>query len=216
METGDHSGLTCKFVAISRCNNPDCKEITTIVGKTKSVLETRRKEYYPGWSPDYFDEPPDPEPDYTMVYEIDYTDPAIKLLIFPEEIHKEVGELIEDSFRLFWVDEASCGNKIRIVIEKLLNFQKVNKTVKTKNGKRVKLSLHKRIVLFKDKNPRVANYLLALKWLGNQASHGGKKLKRKDLMDAYKILELSLQELYYTKRSEVEKIAKKINKKKRV
>jgi len=91
----------------------------------------------------------------------------------------------------------------------------VNKTAINKNRKRQSLNLHQRIVKFKAKEPEIANYLLALKWIGNQGSHSNIELSKKELVDAYKILEVSLIDLYDKTRLEVNKLTKKINKNKK-
>lgn len=194
------------FTAIVRCNNPDCLEITTIVGQTKTVQEGSDYDpYHHEWIPTY-----------KRIYIVNYTNPAIQLIRYPANTPKEIIELIDESFKLFWVDEASCSNKIRSAIEKLLDLQKVNKTTISKRGKRESLNLHNRIEKFKKKEPKVAEYLLALKWVGNQGSHNGFKLGRKELAEAYRILELGLNDLYDKARIEVDKLAKKINKEKKL
>ena len=124
-------------------------------------------------------------------------------------------KIIDESFQLFWVDEASCGNKIRSSIEKLLDLQKITKTIKNNRGKRQMLNLHERILKFKTKEPDIANYLLALKWIGNQGSHINTVLTKIELVDAYKILEVSLVDLYDKTRLEVNRLTRKINKDKK-
>jgi hypothetical protein len=210
--TGEPEYYEGHFTAISRCNNPDCEEITTIVGETKTIQD--------GWDdgrdPDTFEDIHEPYPTYKLIYLVNYTNPAIRLMKFPRNTPKEIIEIIDESFKLFWVDEDSCGNKIRSGIEKLLDLQKVNKTTMNKQGKRQPLNLHQRIDNFKSKEPEIAKYFFALKWIGNQGSHnGGYKLSRKELIDAYRILEVSLIDLYDKTRIEVNKLATKINKKKK-
>ena len=200
------------FTAISRCNNPDCQEITTIVGETKTVED--------GWNdgrdPDTYEYIDEPHPIYKTVYLVNYTNPAIRLIKFPKNTPTEIVDIVDESFKLFWVDEDSCGNKIRSGIEKLLDLQKVNKTTVNIHRKRQSLYLHQRIEKFKSKEPEIAKYLLALKWIGNQGSHNGAyKLSRKELIDAYRILEVSLTDLYDKTRIDVNRLITKINRKKK-
>lgn len=199
------------FVSIAKCNNPDCNEITSIAGEKKVV--------HHGWNngrdPDTNEYIHEPHENYKTVYLVNYTNPAIRLIKFPENTPKEIIEIIDESFKLFWIDEDSCGNKIRSGIEKLLDFQKVNKTTINKHKKRQQLKLHQRIDKFKSKQPEIANYLLALKWIGNQGSHSSSKLSRKELIDAYRILEVSLVDLYDKTRIVVNRLTNKINKEKK-
>lgn len=128
---------------------------------------------------------------------------------YPELVKNE----IIDSFKLFWFDLPSCANKVRTSLELLLNEQKVNKTVATKKGSRRRLKLHERIIEYKKKNEQVADFLLAIKWIGNTGSHIG-TLDRNDLLDAYELLDFSLSKLYDNKETELEKLQKEINKRK--
>ncbi len=211
-DIGDPECYEEYFCAISRCNNPDCQEITTLVGETKTVED--------GWNdgidPDTYEYITDPYPIYKTIYFVNYTNPAIRLIKFPKDTPMEIIDIIDESFKLFWVDEDSCGNKIRTGIEKLLDLQKVNKTKVNKYGKRQSLNLHQRIENFKSKEPQIAEYLLALKWIGNQGSHNGAyRLSKKELVDAYRILEVSLTDLFDKTRIDVNRLISKINRKKK-
>lgn len=137
-------------------------------------------QYHKGYS-DYF------SPTYFL--------PALDLFPIPQDCPSVVKETLEDSFKLFWNDLPSCANKIRTCLELLMNHQKVKKFLPRKNGKRKDLSLHERLEIFKDNNVDVADFLLAIKWIGNAGSHTG-KLRKEDVLDAYKLLNRSLQKLF--------------------
>lgn len=139
--------------------------------------------------------------------------PTLHLFQISDNCPKFVKEEIINSFRLFWFDLPSCANKIRTSLELLLNEEKVNKTKKNKNGTIKKLTLNERIVEFRKKNLKLADFLLAIKWIGNEGSHVG-KLERNDLLDAYELLDFSLIKLYDDKETTLEKIQKEINKRK--
>lgn len=195
------------FASISKCNNPDCGEIMTIAGQIGLL--------YAGQTIEDSNE----NDDYTfqgckISYTVNYLNPAPNFFVCPINTPNEVIDIIKESFSLFWVDENSCGNKIRTAIEKLLDSEKIQRQVLTKEGKLADLTLHWRIERFKDKNLDVANRLLALKWIGNQASHNEFKLDRNELSDAYRILELCLLDLYDETREEVDRLANEINIKK--
>jgi hypothetical protein len=57
--------------------------------------------------------------------------------------------------------------------------------------------------------------VLAIKWLGNAASHDGKsEVTVDDVMDSYELMEHILSEVYAPKLSKLKKLAKKVNRKK--
>jgi len=61
--------------------------------------------------------------------------------------------------------------------------------------------------------PDIADFLLAIKWIGNTGSHTG-KLERIDVLEAYELLELSLNKLYDDTEIKLSKISKEIIKRK--
>lgn len=76
-------------------------------------------------------------------------------------------------------------------MELLMDAHKIHKTaISRKPGKlRSRLTLHKRIELFKKKNQKVGEILEAIKWIGNKGSHADKQLLVNETMDAYELLE---------------------------
>lgn len=90
-----------------------------------------------------------------------------------------------------------------------MNQQKVKKTYIQK-GKRRRFTLHQRIEEFKLVKFEIANFLLAIKWIGNSGSHIG-KLESKDILVAYELLEHTLNKLFDDKDSELKKKSKEIN-----
>ncbi|AVR45432.1 hypothetical protein C7S20_09200 [Christiangramia fulva] len=79
------------------------------------------------------------------------------------------------------------------------------------NGKRKPISLHKRILIFDNKE--LTDLLIAIKWIGNTGSHLG-DLETIDILEAYKLLEFALNRLYANPEKEIKKITKDINKRK--
>ncbi len=128
--------------------------------------------------------------------------------LIPDEIKKE---LIK-SFSLYWIDFSACANKNRTIVELILNQQKIRKTFTDVNGKRRKSTLHKRIQQFSKKNQKAADYLMAIKWVGNTGSHSN-KLTREGLLEVYEILEYVLNILYDSTYERLMKNMLKINKK---
>lgn len=149
---------------------------------------------------------------YKDVFYPEYFNPPLNLFKIHQECPWEIRSEIRDSFNLFWFDLPSCANKIRTSLEMLMNYQKVPKTF-LQNGKRKKLTLHKRIERFKNKKPEIADYLLAIKWIGNIGSHIG-ELEKIDILETYQLLEYSLNKLYDNDEEKLNKISNEIIKRK--
>lgn len=93
---------------------------------------------------------------------------------------------------------------------------KTTKLAKPKNGRKTaKLSLHSRIELFKEKFPKVADHLFAIKWIGNEGSHSIEDLNQIELLDAFEILEDALESLYGHREKELYAKIKRLNKRKK-
>jgi hypothetical protein len=187
------------MTALLKCDK--CKEYVSMVGRGEDT-------YLQG---------NDDDADYQFIeYKPKYFYPALWLFKIPKQCPKDIKRLVMDSFALYWSDLPACIGKIRVALERLMDYFKVNKT-KSVNGKRSgkHLTLHQRIELFKsNKNGEVGTLLLALKWIGNDGAHDGSKLDKNIVLAYYDILQLALDKLFDTKESEIKKIAKAINKKK--
>jgi hypothetical protein len=72
------------------------------------------------------------------------------------------------------------------------------------------LSLHKRIEIYEKTNPEVSSFLLAIKWIGNAGSHFS-DVKNDDVLDAYELLEFSLDQLFTDKKDNLIKMRDEIN-----
>lgn len=194
--------LDFKFSCLLRCNNSSCKEVVSCAGTgyfdqddPTYDQETRQYwvSYYKFFRPEYFSKP-------------------IHIIELKEVYPKQITKKLQDSFKLFFCDPESCANKIRIVVEVLMDTLKVKKTIIV-SGKRKDLSLHARIANYSGINRELGDLLLAIKWIGNSGSHNS-KVTKDDTLDAYRILEYVLDKLYDNNEQELMKIAKTINKKK--
>ena len=159
--------------------------------------------YYNNYQDEYIE-------DYNEVFYPLYFNPPLNIFQINEKCPEDIKNEIIDSFKLFWNDLPSCANKIRTSLEMLMNQQKVKKTF-IQRGTRKNLSLHKRIEEFKNTKPEIADFLLAIKWIGNSGSHVG-KLEKVDVLDAYELLEHSLNKLFDDKEAELKKKTIEINK----
>lgn len=191
-------GVFCGFLI---CQEPDCRESVVFSGEYEIKYrivnnEVKQKSYF---KPNFFS-PAIP------IFDIDF---------YLNKIPVEAYNAIEMAFSLFWIDRNSSINKIRVAIEDILTNKGIKKTENIK-GKRVKLSLHKRIELFRIKHPRIADALLALKWIGNEGSHSNEDIGYDYTLDTFKILEFTLESLYKSKEKEISILIKEVNKRKKI
>jgi hypothetical protein len=182
---------------------PECKEPVGVSGRykvTEAIDESVREGepalyYFKEFRPEFFTESP-------QIFRLPSVAPAGVL------------EDLTASFRLFWGDTEACGNRIRSAVENLLNDQGVRRTNQGKGGKRIRLSLHSRIVEFRNRQRELGNALMAVKWIGNAGSHT-QSLTRDDLLDGYNLLDHVLEELYVNRRKQIAKLSREINRRKR-
>jgi len=184
------------FTGFLKCSNTRCKEVVVVSG-IGEVTEVDIDSFGDSFIPEYFT-------------------PPLHLFKIPESCPQDIESQIISAFRLFWIDEQSCANKIRIAIEAILNEQRVKKYEKIVGSNKEKsLSLHKRLEYFKSKQPKIADQLIALKWIGNVGSHIG-TIHRTNLIDAFEILEDSIEKLYDLKEKRLTALIKSITKSKGV
>jgi len=185
------------FIGTITCNNPECKEIFIIAGNL------------------YLEENIDDSSGkgYTELYYPKYIFPTINIFKIPEETPFDVQDSIIIAFKIFWIDKPSCANAIRTTVDTILTDKKIRK-IEIINNKRKKLTLHKRIELFKSKNHEIANCLMAVKWIGNSGIHE-KEITNDDLLDGFEILKHSIEKLYTTHEKEFAQKVKQINKRKK-
>ncbi|EIJ42966.1 hypothetical protein BegalDRAFT_2101 [Beggiatoa alba B18LD] len=140
-------------------------------------------------------------------------DKPINFMRIHEKYPEAIKELLKESFSLYWSHEDSCVNKLRIVVEIVVEFLlDALKIPKEKN-----LSLHNRInKLEEGKHLNIKEYLLAIKWIGNEGSHaktlGKDREEKKAVNAAYEILNKVLELVYYDEK--LLEQAKEINKNK--
>ncbi|AEW02215.1 hypothetical protein Niako_5986 [Niastella koreensis GR20-10] len=194
--------LDFKFSCLLKCDNNNCGEVVSCAGtgffdQDDPTFDEETGQYWASYfkyfKPEYFSKP---------IHIIELKD------LYPSAITKK----LEDSFKIFFCDSESCANKIRIVVEVLMDALKVKKTVITTGNKRKNLTLHARILNYGSKNKELSDLLLAIKWIGNSGSHNS-KVTKDDTLDAYRILEYVLDKLYDKNATHLMKMAKIINKK---
>ncbi|MCE9537746.1 MAG: DUF4145 domain-containing protein [Bacteroidetes bacterium] len=215
------------FTSVSICNNNRCYEPAVISG-TINLVQNGCEDTYDKETGEEFDIP-DNLTKYEERFMIKNVSIPLYLISLPDEIDKELKFLIEQSFNLFWVDEASCANKIRIALEYLLknklhipNRKKCRDKKKSTPNHPVyywkELTLGDKLGELKgnqklSKYKYLADNMKAIKWVGNEGSHYGRQVNRERLMEAYHIVAHVLEEIYSSKKKNVKRITTKINNK---
>ncbi len=188
------------YSCLFQCMNGRCKEFVSSSGTVRTNDEIS------------YNENGGMERDIDNYFQPLFFEPALKIIAVPSDCPDTVSDQIEESFRLFFVSPSATANSIRIAVEKLLTELNV-KRFEVKKNKRHYLSLHQRIGLLPDKHSELKEVMKAIKWLGNNGSHGS-DLGVDDVLDGYEFLEHVLQEIYESKAKKLNAKARKINKKK--
>lgn len=142
---------------------------------------------------DYGDEE---EPGFYELVEPLCVEPPPTMLAVPEDTPLTVKDELDNAFSLYWHDASACGNRLRAALERLMDHYGVLVGVGAK--------LHARIEDFGKANAVQKDRLLAVKWLGNEASH--ESLSASDVLDAMEILEVVLEDLFGSREAERKRI----------
>jgi hypothetical protein len=134
--------------------------------------------------------------------------PALSLFETPDDLPEPIARCLQASFELFWMNPSAAGNALRVAVEELMTWEGIRKHPIGK--RRRPLELHKRIELFKLREPHRAELLLAVKWIGNAGSHRTNELSKKDVLDGYRLFKRVLEETFHPT-SDVRRLAKRIN-----
>lgn len=197
----DPDWVSLRFCGILRCNNKNCQESASISGT--GIVEEEHS-YDSG----------QPKLNFVEYFTTEYCFPPPAIFKIPEKTPEDVAIEIIQSFSIFFSQPGSAGNKIRTSIEKLLDRQRIRKTIRNKRGKRVSLKLHDRIIEYGHKNSELSKNILAIKWIGNSASHTT-GLDIDDIFDAYDLLSHVLTEIYENRSHHIKRITEKRNKNKK-
>lgn len=163
-----------RFAGLLRCDFGNCGELVAIYGNGHIT------ENY-----DY-----DEDGQLTQEY-LDYYKPSgLTPAPLPIRPPFDTPDLVQASLReaagLLWQSAEGAANQIRQAVEHLMDEQGMAQAVPPKF-----ISLDSRIKEFQGKDPKNAELLLAVKWLGNSGSHAG-GLTRDDVLDAFDLIELVL------------------------
>ncbi len=191
-----------KFIAMLECKV--CKENVAIAGDVVSKIHNGDCGSEVCYE-EYIDAMQDGVEDMAQhrhnFYYIKHIDRCFSFILVPDVVGDdfEIMKALTSSFELFWKDSGSCGNKIRVALERFMDLHKIPIKKLNKNGKNSLADLHWRIEEFgkieNGKFSSVSDHLMSLKLLGNKGSHKG-SVKQSDLLDAYDIIEDAFFEIY--------------------
>lgn len=186
-----------RFSGLLVCGDAACGELVAIGGVTRFQ--------------EFFDL--DSGQQYSLhAYEPTFIHPAPPVFPIPKECPEAVAAELRKAFALFWSDVGSGANRLRAATEALLTDKGVARFTINRLRKRVSIALHDRIVKFQLEDPDSADYLLAIKWLGNAGSHDSlDKLKGDDLLDGFELFEHVLERVYVRREKALKRKAKAIS-----
>lgn len=153
------------FALALECKNPDCGMISIVVGRLDAIPD------YSGFCREY---------ETSVVPYAFY--PPIDIIKIPVCIPDSIRGELRRSYALCFADPASAANLLRSAVECFLDQIGILKVRKDK-----RLTLHQRLVELKKSNSDIAELLGAVKWLGNDGSHYGLRLRHDDLLKAYEV-----------------------------
>ena len=115
------------------------------------------------------------------------------LRLRPEHKDEEFAKALRQSFQLFWIDPASCANKIRTAMEYLLDCPPFEIETKDRNGD--ELRFNNRLEKLKTSHSDYYEQFNALRWLGNTGTHE-LSVKRRDVLKAYGVVDSIFHQLF--------------------
>lgn len=153
------------------------------------------------------------QPQLADFYRVRFVTPSLHLFEPPFATPQAVTAEIVASGAVLFANPSAAGNRLRRAVEELLDAQRVRKTrtaARKSGSRREPLNLHQRIELFGATRPDVEKVLLAVKWIGNEATHG-QELTVEDVMICAGVLEAALRSLYDRKDAELRTLVARIN-----
>ncbi len=189
----DASWIEYSFTAWAKCNNEKCGQQYAISGSG-------------GVEPRYTAED---DWDYFEYFDPASIHPTLPIIDVPAKSPADVKDALSKAFKLYWASTEACAGRIRVAVEHLLTHVGIPREKTDESGKQIKQNLHARIESYAKTEPKLGAQLMALKWIGNTASHQG-KISKSDLLDAFEVLEHVLSEIILGNSKRIEALAKKL------
>ena len=161
-----------RFCCLLECNHARCRESISVVGMVRMADQDENGMPTPGCSPIFFM-------------------PPLHILPIPRACPEAVADELTAAFGLFWCDLPGAMNHLRKSVELILDRLRIPRQRLVTSGGRNRrrfLPLHDRIQRFRNNNPDLADRLEAVKWLGNEGSHGD-QITTNDFFNALDLVE---------------------------
>jgi hypothetical protein len=185
-----------RFVGLMKCDSESCGEIVSVGGDIwgeEMEHETHGSVWVEG-------------------YQVRWVYPPV-VPFRTRQFPSAVTENIRRAAGLMWYDPEAAANKLRQAVELLLTNQGIRRTVITKKKRRVPLPLHDRVVEYGKRGATQkerADYMLAVKWIGNVGSHVG-QVTRSHVLDGFDMMNVVLDDIFLGTRAELQRRAAEIN-----
>lgn len=165
------------FTGTLTCENNYCQGIVTYAGN--AYVDIDYSEY--------------PDEKYITYYYPQVFFPHLKYFKIPSNCHREVEYSLNEAFSLTLLSPSSAANKVRASIENLLHF---HFNIRSTDDQGVFISLHKRLEDFSKRESELSQIVNAIRWIGNEGSHGISSIKVKDIFEAYEFMQHVLDNIY--------------------
>lgn len=165
--------LTCGLLTI-------CGETVTIVGDAR--LHPVPEATGPGYSGDL-----------EWQLSLRMARPALPLIKVPADCPDSVAKPLADASDVIWLDPSAAVNRMRVALEALMDVKRVQKWRAGRGSRR--LTLHQRLEVFEQRSSSAREFLMAVKWLGNEASHRD-VLTIEHALEAAEMVEYALELIY--------------------
>lgn len=187
--------LSGTFTGSLTCDNVPCKSVLAVAGD---------------YVYSYDDVDDFGNVDLVDLYKARFIHPPLLLIASPPKTPPSVTSEIEGASSLLYLNPSAAGSRLRYALEALLDAKKIRKLqVGTGNGRK-RLSLHGRIEAFAQTNREIANVILAVKWIGNEATHGP-DLTISEVLIAAEALDAALRALYDDSDAKLKAMVARIN-----
>ena len=169
-----------RFSARLKCVKSDCGEVAIMTG-TMSLQEDWVDGI--GWN-------------NTDLFHPQAITPSPMIFQVPDETPEEIQKILNKCFSLYFQDKNSSMNKMRIVVELILDERGIPREMTNKNGTNTRISLHQRIQLLRKFFSEPADSLLAAKEVGNFGSHEPLEIDKEIAIDILQLVSSAIDDLY--------------------
>ena len=202
MEWFDAEHVSYRFSATLQCTNLRCNDVVAVVGAGE-VEEEHIPDEEGRWEINYRD-----------CFTPRFFEPCLIPISIPVNTPADVKQALFAAFSIIFSNRDAAANQLRVSIEVLLDDMGVH--ARDKKGDFLKLGVRindhlnddLRLLRFKDR-------LSAIKWIGNDGSHGNGAISHTDLMVGLEIIESLLIALYPSTGADLDELARQMIEKKK-